>query len=77
MLKADNVSADSEIDLKCDEVMKIANEVASLDSCNDYIVSLDADNESLLHSSQNPPQFASYKPVALSGKSLVDDKRME
>lgn len=77
MLKADNISADSEIDLECDEVMKIANEVTSLDSCNDHIVSLDADNENVSHSSQNPPQFASYKPVAFSGKSLVNDKTME
>ncbi|XP_024965387.1 uncharacterized protein LOC112505697 isoform X1 [Cynara cardunculus var. scolymus] len=75
MLRADNKCADMEIDLKCEEVMRVANEVTALQSerCNDHAVSLADDNEDMFHSSQNLQSFASYKPVAFSSKLSMED----
>lgn len=75
MLRADNKGADMEIDLKCEEVMRVTNEVTTSESqsCNDHAVSLADDNEDMFYGSQNLQSFASYKPVAFSSKLSMED----
>ncbi|KAK1409884.1 hypothetical protein QVD17_36413 [Tagetes erecta] len=77
LLKADNRPADIEIDLECDKVMRVANEVIESDSksFNDHVVSLADDNEDTFHSSQSLQNLSSYKTRALMGDSdFVDEK---
>ncbi|XP_071723970.1 uncharacterized protein [Rutidosis leptorrhynchoides] len=77
MLKADSVAADSEIDLECGEVIKVANEVTLLESksCDDHVVSLaDDDKQDEFRDEQS---FASYKPAAFSCKLSMEDSVKE
>lgn len=77
MLKADNMSADSEIDRECDEVMKVANEVIASESeseaYNVTAVSLADDNEDVLYGSQNQEMFGSYK-LKMEDSDFEDEK---
>lgn len=78
MLKADNRPAALEIDLECDDIMRVANEVTSSNSeiCKNYIVSLaDDDNEDLSQSCRNSQPFASYKPVSMTRESVFEDEK--
>ncbi|KAI7727776.1 hypothetical protein M8C21_013160 [Ambrosia artemisiifolia] len=77
MLKSDNRSTDSEIDVECDKVMGVANEVIGSESqsANDHTVSLADDNEDALHSFKNLQLFSSYKPRAtMDGFDFEDEK---
>nr|XP_043634019.1 uncharacterized protein LOC122605188 [Erigeron canadensis]XP_043634021.1 uncharacterized protein LOC122605188 [Erigeron canadensis]XP_043634022.1 uncharacterized protein LOC122605188 [Erigeron canadensis]XP_043634023.1 uncharacterized protein LOC122605188 [Erigeron canadensis] len=74
MLKADNQSADSEIDHKCYEVVRVANGITETEShsCDDFKVSLADDNEDMFHSSAQ--QFAAYKPTSMVDSVFSDGK---
>ncbi|MFS7956804.1 putative TATA box-binding protein-associated factor RNA polymerase I subunit C [Helianthus anomalus] len=77
MLKADNRPADSEINLECDKVTRVANEVIGSESqsFNDHTVSLADDNEDALHSCNNLQHFSSYKTRAtMDGSDFEDEK---
>ena len=79
MSKEDNIAGGSEIDLECDKVMKVVNELTSSasQSSNDHIVSLAEDNEDAIHGTQNLLQFASYRHVAFSSRSSVEKPVMK
>lgn len=75
MLKADNLSADFEIDQECDKVMRVANEVTGSESepFNDIAVSLADDNEDMFYGSQNQQKFGSYK-LSMEDSVFKDEK---
>ncbi|KAL8237025.1 hypothetical protein R6Q59_018106 [Mikania micrantha] len=77
ILKADNQPTDSEIDLECDKVMRVANDVtdSGYQNCSDHTVSLADDNEDVLHSSQNSQHFCLYKTRSMMDDCVFEDEK--
>uniref|UniRef100_A0A5B6YJP0 Uncharacterized protein n=1 Tax=Davidia involucrata TaxID=16924 RepID=A0A5B6YJP0_DAVIN len=71
------LSADTQLTLKCNEVMQVANEMAisgsGSDLQNDHVVSLAEDREETCHGSQKGNIFSFHEAVALSDKSSAMD----
>ncbi|CAK9166786.1 unnamed protein product [Ilex paraguariensis] len=75
--ETDGLSANTELELHCNKVMQVANEVAASTSgsglYNEHAVSLADDTEETCYVSQNEKLYSLHEPVAFSGKlSTVD-----
>ncbi|CAK9166784.1 unnamed protein product [Ilex paraguariensis] len=75
--ETDGLSANTELELHCNKVMQVANEVAASTSGsrlhNEHVVSLADDTKEMCYVSQNEKLYSLHEPVAFSGKfSTID-----